>query len=50
MGETCCNAYSTGNVDYLPSMEDVLYDSEYSMYNQGHVLDDLIYYQLFECD
>jgi hypothetical protein len=53
MDETCCNAYTTGEVNYLPSMEDILCDGEYAMYNEdlgGNTpLDDLIYYQLFEC-
>ncbi len=49
MGETCCNAYTTGEVDYMPSMEDLLFDTEYVMYNQGHVLDDFIYCVLFRC-
>ncbi len=54
MGETLCNAYSSGDVDTLPSMEDILYDTEYSIYNKDGngdtPLDDLIYYMLFECD
>ena len=50
MGETCCNAYTTGEVNHAPSMEDILYNEEYEMYNEGHPLDDLIYCQLFECD
>lgn len=50
MGDTCCFAYNyLGTV----AMETFLYHNEYSMYNQdaggNTALDDLIYYQLFDC-
>jgi hypothetical protein len=52
MDETCCDAY---NDPYATiSMEKILYHSEYAMYNRDiagqRVLDNLIYYQLFECN
>lgn len=50
MGETCCFAYTDGNVDHLPSMEDILYGTDYEMYNEGHQFDDLIYCVLFQCN
>ena len=50
MGETCCFAYNElGTIQ----MEQFLYHMEYYMYNSSgffeNPLDDLIYYQLFEC-
>lgn len=51
MSDTCCYAY---NVLGVIQMEQFLYHDEYSMYNEDssghHQLDNLIYYQLFECD
>ena len=49
MGETCCFAYTNGDEIHAPSMEDILFNETYEMYNEGHPLDDLIYCQLFEC-
>jgi len=54
MGDTCCFAYVNGEVNYAPSMEDILYDSEYAMYNLNEegvrTIDYRIYYQLFHCN
>ena len=47
MDETCCFAYN--NMSTIP-METFLYHGEYIMYNEDVALDNLIYYQLFECD
>jgi len=50
MDEAGCNAY---NNEGTIQMEQFLYHDEYSMYNEDaggeHQLDNLIYYQLFEC-
>jgi hypothetical protein len=52
MDETCCNVYNDPFATI--SMEEFLYHSEYAMYNRDvdgqRVYDNLIYYQLFECD
>jgi len=47
MDETCCPPYNTGST--VP-METFLFHEEYEMYNADHALDNLIYFQLFECD
>lgn len=46
MHDTCCEAYN--DLGTIP-MEVFLYHWEYSDYNYDNALDDLIYYQLFEC-
>lgn len=47
MDETCCLAYNDwGTI----AMETFLYHEEYSMYNEDHAIDNMVYYQLFECD
>jgi hypothetical protein len=52
MDETCCNVYNDPFATI--SMEEILYHSEYAMYNRDaswqRALDNLIYYQLFGCD
>lgn len=47
MSDTCCFAY---NILGTIAMETFLYHEEYNMYNADHALDNMIYYQLFECD
>ena len=51
MDEACCEAYN--DVSTI-QMEQFLYHDEYSMYNEDaggfHQLDNLIYYQLFNCN
>jgi len=49
MDETCCTAYVTGEVNHAPSMEDVLFDPEYSMYTGDVQLDAFIYCTCFHC-
>jgi len=50
MDETCCEAYN--DISTI-QMEQFLYHGEYRMYNLDSdyecQLDNLIYYQLFEC-
>ena len=51
MDETCCFAY---NYMATISMETFLYHIEYEPFSEdaegGHLLDDMIYYQVFECN
>lgn len=49
MNETWCDAYTSGDEDNLPSMEDVLFASDYSPYTGDIQLDSLIYCGLFRC-
>ena len=46
MSETCCFVYNDLSTI---QMEQFLYHEEYSMYNEDHAIDNMIYYQLFEC-
>jgi len=45
--ETLCFAYN-----YMASinMEEFLFHEEYEMYNDDHAIDNMLYYQVFECD
>jgi hypothetical protein len=46
MSETLCFAYN--NLSTI-QMEQFLYHDEYYMYNEDHAVDNMLYYQLFEC-
>jgi hypothetical protein len=50
MDETCCFAYN--HLGTIP-IETFLYHDDYSMFNEdaggGHLIDDMLYYQVFEC-
>ena len=50
MDETCCHAYTTGEVNYAPSMEDVLFDPEYAMYTGDIQLDSYVYCVALHCN
>ena len=50
MNDTCCFAYINGDVDHFPSMEDILYDGEYSMYNSDIQLDSFVYCVALGCN